>query len=143
MLQFALITAFIGIGIAGPRWPEPAWEALSVVGAVLALAGALLAAISARALGRGITPFPRPLRHGEFVGRGPYRLARHPIYLGGILFFTGLALVFSPAALVPTVALAIVWALKATVEERFLLAEYPAYAAYRERARYRLIPFVY
>ena len=49
----------------------------------------------------------------------------------------------SPWALVPTAVLAVVWALKASVEERFLVARYPGYAGYCERTRYRLVPFVY
>jgi protein-S-isoprenylcysteine O-methyltransferase Ste14 len=40
-------------------------------------------------------------------------------------------------------ALGAVWGLKARVEERLLLARYPGYAAYCERTRYRLCPFVY
>jgi len=39
--------------------------------------------------------------------------------------------------------LAVVWALKASVEERFLVARYPGYAGYCQRTRYRLVPFVY
>jgi protein-S-isoprenylcysteine O-methyltransferase Ste14 len=68
---------------------------------------------------------------------------RHPFYLGALLVLLGWSLVFSPWALVATGALGLVWALKATVEERFLLARYPAYAEYCERTRFRLVPFVY
>ena len=39
--------------------------------------------------------------------------------------------------------LAVVWGLKARVEEGFLSARYPAYTDYRRRTRYRLVPFVY
>jgi protein-S-isoprenylcysteine O-methyltransferase Ste14 len=68
---------------------------------------------------------------------------RHPVYSGGILVAAGIALALSPWALLATAALAVVWALKASVEERLLADRYPAYAEYRERARYRLIPYVY
>jgi len=37
----------------------------------------------------------------------------------------------------------VVWALKASVEERFLTDRYPAYSDYCSRTRYRLVPFVY
>ena len=68
---------------------------------------------------------------------------RHPVYSGGILIAAGISVALSPWALVATAALAVVWALKARVEERFLRERYPAYAAYRERVRHRLIPYVY
>jgi protein-S-isoprenylcysteine O-methyltransferase Ste14 len=39
--------------------------------------------------------------------------------------------------------LAVFWALKASLEERLLLERYPGYAGYRERTRFRLVPYVY
>jgi protein-S-isoprenylcysteine O-methyltransferase Ste14 len=46
-------------------------------------------------------------------------------------------------ALVGTGLLGITWALKSRVEERFLRDRYATYAAYSERVRYRLVPFLY
>ena len=68
---------------------------------------------------------------------------RHPVYTGGILFAAGISLALSPWALGTTAVLAVVWALKARVEERFLAERYPAYADYCRRTRYRLAPYVY
>jgi cystathionine beta-lyase/cystathionine gamma-synthase len=73
----------------------------------------------------------------------PYSVVRHPIYSGGILVFTGISLALSPWALAGTAALAVLWALKARVEERFLAATYPGYEDYSTHVRYRLVPFVY
>lgn len=68
---------------------------------------------------------------------------RHPVYSGGLLFASGISLALSPWALAATGALAVVWALKARVEEEFLHERYPGYAEYSSRTRNRLIPFVY
>lgn len=38
---------------------------------------------------------------------------------------------------------ALCWALKARVEERFLAARFPAYAAYLERTPRRFLPYVW
>lgn len=143
VLQFALMTAIVVAAIAGPGWPGSARAALTVAGIVLAVAGGALVVISARTLGSSLTPFPRPTHGASMVEHGPYRVVRHPIYTGGMLFFTGFSLVFSPAALVLTGALAVVWALKARVEERFLRAADPSYHEYCVRTRFRLVPFVY
>ena len=142
-LQFLLIALVIAAGLLGPAWPDGLAHQLSAGGALLALGGGVLAALSARALGSSLTPFPRPSRPARLVERGPYKLVRHPIYLGGMLFLTGFSLAFSPWALVATAALAVLWGLKSRVEEDFLLARYPEYASYRERTRFRLVPFVY
>ena len=143
VLQFALIGAILVLGVAGPSWPDSARWWLKGAGALIAIGGGIVIASSARALGTGLTPFPRPTEDAELVDGGPYGVVRHPIYAGGILFLAGISLALSPWALAGTGALTVVWALKAGIEERFLDAKYPGYRDYRRRVRYRLCPFVY
>lgn len=143
VLQFALMAVVAVAAALGPRWPSAVARPLAVAGALLAVGGVLLGIAAGRALGSALTPFPRPSRSGRLVERGPYRHVRHPIYTAGILVFLGLSLALSPAALLPAAALAVTWALKSAVEERFLEAHYPEYAAYERRVRYRLLPRVY
>lgn len=139
-LQFVLMAAIVGAVIA---WPDVDSTWRSALGALLFLAGTLVVILAARALGSSMTPFPRPARAGHLVDEGPYAFVRHPIYSGGILVFGGIPLALSPWALVGAGVLALVWALKAGVEERFLANRYPAYAEYSARVRFRLVPFVY
>lgn len=143
MLQFVLLAAVLAAALLGPGWPDSASGPLAALGVVLAAAGGLLALMSARALGSALTPFPRPPAGAQVVERGPYRVVRHPIYAAGVLFCLGVSLVSSPLAFVPTALLLVLWAMKASVEERFLLGSVPGYAGYRERTRYRLVPFVF
>jgi protein-S-isoprenylcysteine O-methyltransferase Ste14 len=84
-------------------------------------------------MGPSLSAFPRPPRHAELVDRGPYRCLRHPIYVGGVLFFAGLSLVFSVWGLVLTAVLAAFWIAKARLEERHLVARFPEYADYRRK----------
>jgi protein-S-isoprenylcysteine O-methyltransferase Ste14 len=142
-LQALLMLAVLGLGFAGPGWSGPARWWLKGAAALLVLAGMLVVVSASRALGSGLTPFPRPPQSGRLVESGPYTVVRHPIYSGGILFFVGISLALSWWALVGTTFLAAFWALKASVEERLLAERYPAYADYRKRTRYRLIPYVY
>jgi len=143
VLQFALMAAVVLACAAGPAWPEALRLSLRLFGALLVVAGAALVLLSARTLGRSLTPFPRPSGKAEIVEHGAYRYVRHPIYSGGLLVFTGLSLAFSPWALALTAALGIVWGLKARVEERFLAARFPGYGHYCTRTRFRLVPYVY
>ncbi len=138
--QFALIALVLAAVVVPPDWPEDIQGALSVLGALLAACGAVLAVWAARSLGPALTPFPRPAAAGELVETGPYRFVRHPIYAGGILFFTGWSLYAGPVALVLTALLALLWGLKAGVEERHLVAHYPSYAAYCARVPRRFRP---
>lgn len=141
--QFALIALALAAVLVPPGWPEGARGALAVLGALLAACGGTLAVWAARSLGPALTPFPRPAAAGALVETGPYRFVRHPIYAGGILFFAGWSFYAGPIALALTAALAVLWALKAGVEERHLVAHYPAYAVFCRRVRYRLVPRVY
>jgi protein-S-isoprenylcysteine O-methyltransferase Ste14 len=122
LVLFALIVVswFLGDGV-------------TYAGFGLAAIGAALVAWSVRELGSSLTPFPRPLPDGNLVQTGPYRLLRHPIYVGGILFFAGLSLVFSVYGLVLTAVLAAFWIAKARLEERLLSERFPRYAEYRRR----------
>jgi len=141
-VQFVLMAAVVAAGFVPPHWPGGAHEVLFVVGVVLAIAGGAFAVWSGRALGRALTPFPRPVAAG-LVTTGPFAVVRHPIYLGGLGLFGGYALLTSIPALALTGALLALWAGKVRVEERLLADVYDEYPAYCERVRRRMIPFVY
>jgi protein-S-isoprenylcysteine O-methyltransferase Ste14 len=103
------------------------------LGFVIAALGFALAVWAGVTMGSSLSPFPRPPRDAELVDRGPFRFLRHPLYVGGVLFFAGLSLVFSAYGLALTAVLAVFWIAKARLEERHLLARFPEYADYRRR----------
>jgi protein-S-isoprenylcysteine O-methyltransferase Ste14 len=142
-LQFAVMAVLVGVGFLPPGWPNGAQRVLSVIGLVLVVAGLALAVWASRLLGRGFTPYPRPLEDGELVERGPYRVVRHPVYSAGLVLFIGYSLHTGVLPLVVTAGLGTVWAFKARVEEGFLQEHYAGYGEYASRVRYRLVPFLY
>jgi protein-S-isoprenylcysteine O-methyltransferase Ste14 len=140
--QFVLMAAVLAGGLQSPQWPSGAQRALSVTGVALAVAGLLFAVWAGWALGRSLTPFPKPVPAG-LVTAGPFALVRHPIYTGGLALFVGYSLLTTVPALALTACLAVLWAGKLRVEERLLVSVYAGYPAYRRRVRWRLVPFLY
>ena len=75
---------------------------------------------------------------------GPYAIVRHPMYAGAILFLFGTPLLLGSwygVALAPVLVVAFAW--RAVMEERTLAAQFPDYADYAARVRYRFIPLVW
>ena len=68
------------------------------------------------------------------IDSGPFALVRHPIYTGMIAAVAAMAVLQArPMAILGAVLFAVGFGLKARVEERFVEAELPEYAAYRQR----------
>ncbi len=70
----------------------------------------------------------------ELVTTGPYRVARHPIYLAYVLQYTGILLLHLS---VPLALILVIWfgfvLTRIHFEEAILLRTFPAYATYREQ----------
>ena len=114
--QFTLL---LGVVVA-PGSPQPRSRIMTVPGAALLTAGALLAGWGLRSLGRNLTALPEPVEHAELVETGVYRWVR-------------LAL---------TAALLGLLQAKARYEEQALSARFPGYPEYARRVR-RFLPGVY
>ena len=79
----------------------------------------------------------------QVIDAGPYRLIRHPGYLGSLMTWTGFALTSRRAPLVGTVvALSGVYRYRIRAEELMLTRDLAGYTDYTERTK-RLIPFVW
>jgi len=101
------------------------------------LPGLLLALWSLLALGFSFSIAPEDR---GIVARGPYRLVRHPMYLGEVLSLLGLCI--SAGNLWNWLALLLFARLllaRISAEERALAN----YARYRDAVRWRLIPFIW
>jgi protein-S-isoprenylcysteine O-methyltransferase Ste14 len=138
--QTALIVATV-VSWFFPPWVEGVVP--QVIGGVLIAVGTFLFVSARIAMGSSFTILPRPKEGGELVTSGPFLIVRNPIYLGVLLLLAGATLFHSWTGLALTAALAVLWAGKARVEERYLADRFPEYEDYRRRVRYRLVPFVY
>ena len=83
-------------------------------------------------------------RGQHVVDAGVYGLVRHPMYLGASLAFIGAALLLgSVCGLLMGLAMIGLLILRIFGEEKLLTRELEGYRAYRERVRYRLVPYVW
>jgi protein-S-isoprenylcysteine O-methyltransferase Ste14 len=80
-------------------------------------------------------------RGHRVISTGPYAWVRHPMYSGTILFFIGAPLLLgSWWGLAMSPLFFLLFAIRADIEERALVAGLPGYADYTARVRYRLVP---
>jgi protein-S-isoprenylcysteine O-methyltransferase Ste14 len=83
-------------------------------------------------------------REQRVVSSGVYGFVRHPMYLGGILMFTGAPLLLgSWGGLLTGLSLTLLLMIRILGEEEMLCRELEGYREYSEKVRYRLIPFVW
>ena len=78
------------------------------------------------------------------ISTGLYALVRHPMYMGGILLFVGMALALGSwwgLVMFGLVVPALIWRLVA--EETFLVKNLSGYSAYRKKVRFRLVPYIW
>jgi len=137
-LFFAFLAAFAGSA------ESPAALVQALCGCLLALAGAALVLRSRAALGSAWSLVPTADRATGLVTRGPYRLVRHPIYLGLSLLALGEALAFGswPAAAVVLAAIVPTFVWRARAEERLLADMFgERHAHYRKQTR-MMIPYL-
>ena len=111
---------------------------LASSGCLLAVASAALVLRSRIELGQAWSLVPRADEATGLVTSGPYRLVRHPIYLGLAGLAMGEALAFGslPALLVALCGIVPTFVWRARAEERLLSrALGDSYALYRRRTR--------
>ncbi len=128
------------VALSGTHDAVLLWKA---TGWVLIACGALLCVGGLWVIRSQLTAMPAPLEDGELRQRGPYLIVRHPIYGGLILGFAGLAI---RGGNLPALALSLplipFFYAKTRAEERMLMARFPEYAEYRQRVRYRVLPWI-
>jgi protein-S-isoprenylcysteine O-methyltransferase Ste14 len=126
--------------IGGDLYDVNGWRAYAHAGVQLAGIGIIATAV------RRIDPLELAGIHRSTQAlqiTGPYRWVRHPVYLGWIMAVFAAAHMTADRLLFAAIssfylAIAVPW------EERALERDFPGeYAAYRQRVRWRIVPYVY
>jgi protein-S-isoprenylcysteine O-methyltransferase Ste14 len=117
---------------------------LALSGAFLALAGAGLVVICHGELGAAWSFAPKADQSTGLITSGPYRLVRHPIYLGLALLALGQAVAFGswPALFIALLGIVPTLAWRARAEEKLLSRTFgESYEVYRQRTR-MIVPYL-
>ena len=120
-------------------------DALNIVGAVLIPIGLFIAWLTFRE-----NSFAAPVikiqeeRGQRVIDTGPYRIVRHPMYAGAMVFMIGMPLLLGSwlgLLVLPLIFSAL--ALRIFIEEEALHKGLAGYAKYAARVRYRLVPGIW
>ncbi|GIW11283.1 MAG: hypothetical protein KatS3mg061_2340 [Dehalococcoidia bacterium] len=140
LAQGGLLVGYLLAPRLGGRWPWPLRLVGLALGLPLLATGLTFLGFGLVALRGSLTPFPRPRPGAPLVTSGIYGCVRHPIYGGIVMAAVGAALALgSLSRLLLALVLLGFFGAKSEVEERWLLAQHPEYAAYRARVR-RMLP---
>jgi len=139
LIGFLVVFAFPGFSI------NVHWKATFDAGIVLWLSGAFFRFYCMLTLGRFFT-YDVAISTGQsLVERGPYRLLRHPSYLGSLLAYIGFGMTLTNclAIFLPALCLGVAYVYRVRIEEAAL--RHGLGAPYQEymRRTWRLIPFVF
>ena len=149
-----VVIASITLGIVAAFWATfrlprfamgPEWKVLFFLGIAVWLAGILFRFYSMRVLGRFFT-YDVAISQGQHVVEiGPYRVVRHPSYLGGLIASLGLGMTMTnwAALLLPLCCSLIGYGYRIPIEERALVQGLgEEYRRYMKRT-WRLVPYVF
>jgi protein-S-isoprenylcysteine O-methyltransferase Ste14 len=80
----------------------------------------------------------------KVVTTGPYRLIRHPMYVGTLVTMAGWPLIVGSLwVYIPVASVAVLFVVRTALEDRTLQEELPGYREYCRQTRYRLVPGIW
>jgi protein-S-isoprenylcysteine O-methyltransferase Ste14 len=126
-------------------WTQPMPVYIEIAGIVLVIAGCLVVTWSMY-FNRFFGPLVRIQKdRGHTVcSSGPYRIIRHPGYLGAILTFIGTPFMLGTLwAFVPAGLIVVDVIIRTALEDRTLQAELDGYKKYAADVKYRLLPGIW
>jgi protein-S-isoprenylcysteine O-methyltransferase Ste14 len=121
----------------------PQNDAILIGSSILCLGGLAFCLWARAVLGRNWSGTVTLKENHELIVRGPYRLARHPIYTGLLAMLIATAIQQRHiAGMIGFLLVFVSFWIKSSNEEEVMLQQFPdQYAAYRERVK-RIIPFL-
>lgn len=131
-------------GLDAVRFGTPGFGLAGIVAGIALLLTGNLFIVWSMAVNRHLEQTVRIQEGHRVVDSGPYRIVRHPMYVGMILQYAGVPLILGSSwAFLATGLFAVVAVLRTAAEDRTLVAELPGYADFTRRTLFRLLPGVW
>ena len=139
-----IIAGYLRLGSWADARFVPHTHSIALIGLALTIAGCFLAVWARVTLGTNWSGQPSVRAGHELIQKGPYALARHPIYTGLLLALVGTLLASGQwRCVVGFFVILLALALKMQFEERLMMQTFPEdYPEYRQRVK-ALIPGVF
>lgn len=119
--------------------------AATVVGFIVLWTGVLLRNYSIKLLGKHFTPTIQLQKNHLLITSGPYKVIRHPSYLGALLAIVGIAIFLNSliGVIAAIVAMMIAYTVRISAEERVLSGLFgEVYTDYQKSTK-KLIPYMW
>ena len=139
---FGWILAGLNDRLGWGPYLSPGWQLTGLILTVIGH-GIVVWAMGANAFFSPIVRIQEERGHTVAKG-GPYKLIRHPGYLGAITFSLGIPLLLASWwAVIPGLGSVILYFVRTALEDQTLKEELPGYADYTKQVKYRLIPGIW
>ena len=149
---FQMAVLLLGFCLLGSEWFQSGWLAapfvhenpeLQAAGVAMTVAGCLFAIWARLTLGGNWSGRATVKEGHELIVRGPYSVARHPIYTGLLVASVGTGLAIGELrCLLGLLVILLMFMVKMSQEEKLMMETFPqAYPEYRQRVK-ALIPGV-
>jgi protein-S-isoprenylcysteine O-methyltransferase Ste14 len=149
-IWLAIIASLAGFGIAILSGLDERWGWTGTVSMSWHVAGIILSVIGwafflwAMASNPFFSESVRIQENHQVAQRGPYRLVRHPGYLGNLIGCLGHPLLLgSWWAFIPAILTIIAFIIRTALEDKTLQKELAGYADYTGQVRFRLLPGIW
>jgi protein-S-isoprenylcysteine O-methyltransferase Ste14 len=126
-------------------WSTPVSILMKVVGFIFYIAGFLFStwAMVENRFFSSVVRIQKERGH-VVCDTGPYRMVRHPGYLGGLISWLGMPLfVGSLWGYIPVLFIIVLYIIRTRLEDQTLQSELPGYQKFAEQTRYRLLPGIW
>ncbi len=121
---------------------QPQHQYLTIIGLLLISIGIGMRAWSIRILSKFYSADVKIIDRHKIIKSGPYKLLRHPIYLGSFIFYIGQALFLNTfiGAAVAALTMGYAYAKRITLEEKILIEKFSQSYIDFQKSTWRLIP---
>jgi protein-S-isoprenylcysteine O-methyltransferase Ste14 len=144
LFGFYALPVVAGLDVGRFRWSNLGIH-FSIVGTVLFIFGSVLIhwAMLVNRHFEAIVRIQKDRGH-RVITAGPYRIVRHPGYVGAIIWGISTPLIIgSLYGLIPGAIASILLIIRTCLEDKLLRSELNGYVEYSKRVRYRLLPGIW